>query len=193
MKRKKAILCAVASFGLITAANTINANAMTMTGNTSSVQTVARTASEVKDLINNLPYTINFDTKAKFEEAINAYNSLNSSEKSKLELYILDAQDIIESAEKRLKDFEAKVTEAEKLVKRIDKLKAEINYFKDDKGVHVDKAKLLAHELEIRNISDTYYNLSYHIKHRYQPLANVYEDFYQIECKLSQAIWGEEI
>lgn len=191
MKRNKAILCAVASFGLITAANTINVNAMTMTGNTSSVQTVARTASEVKDLINNLPYTVNFDTKDKFEEAINAYKNLIPSEKSKLELYILDAQDIIESAEKRLKDFETKVTEAQELVQRIDKLKADISYSKEGQDINVNKDELLAHEHEIRNISDTYYNLSYHIKHKYQPLADVYEDFYQIECKLSQAIWGE--
>ncbi len=191
MKRNKAILCAVASFGLITAANTINANAMTMNNTVSFVQ-AKLTVSQVKDLINKLPYTVTLGNKAEFKTAIDAYNALDSIQKSELELYILDAQDIIKSAEERVQKFEAEETKAKELAQRIEKLKSKVDYSKDDKGlVSVNNDKLLANEDDIINIRNDYEGLNYYIQKDFKK-SSLYKDFDTIEFKLAQAIWEQQ-
>lgn len=186
MKRNKAILCAVASFGLITAANTINANAMTMnnTTTTSSVQ-AKPTVSDVERMINELPYTVTLGNKDQFKTTIKAYNDLTPSEKSKLELYILDASDIIKSVTERLQNFESEETKAEELAQRIENLKATVNYNED---VDKIKDKLIDNKYEIIDIRNTCEGLNYYIQKEFKKL-NLYDDFVTIECKLAQAMW----
>ena len=186
MKRNKAILCAVASFGLITAANTINANAMTMRTTTSSVETATNTASYVKGLIDNLPYTITFDNINKVKEARYAYNALGKIEKDKIYYYTLET---LESAEKRVKDFEAQEIKAQKLVERIEKLKATVNYDKNDQYMDtINKVNLKANKDEIQDIRNNYEGLNYYIQKEFKKL-NSYKDFSRIECKLTEVAW----
>ena len=188
MKRNKAILCAVASFGLITAANTINANAMTMRTTTSSVQTVARTASEVEDLIYDLPYTITSENKNKVTEARTAYDSLAENEKSKIDEYTLN---ILKCAEGRLQKLESDIATVTNLVNRIENLKVSVDYTtKDTYTLNNDNAKKIKANMdEIQNIRNDYEKLDYSIRYGKNNLVTNYDDFYKIECMLSQAAW----
>ena len=187
MKRNKAILCAVASFGLITAANTINANAMTMNNTASCVQ-AKLTASEVADLINKLPYTVTLGNKEQFKTAINDYKSLDENEKSKIDE---DTLYYLKSAEGRLQKLEAGESKAKELVQRIEALKVSVGYNPDVKyDLNKDNAKKIRNNMtEIQNIREDYEKLDYSIRYGENNLVTNYKDFSTIECMLSQAAW----
>lgn len=195
MKRNKAILCAVASFGLITAANTINANAMTMTGNMSSVETVAITGLDVVKMIGKLPYDITLENKdevkKQVQEARAAYNALSDAEKANVGRYDLYDLKSAELAIEKLESVEAQKAKAKELVNRIENLKVSVGYTtKDTYILNNDNAKKIKANMdEIQNIRNDYEKLDYSIRYGKNNLVTNYKDFSTIECMLSQAAW----
>lgn len=192
MKRNKAILCAVASFGLITAANTINANAMTMRTTTSSVETVAITGLDVVKMIGKLPYDITLENKdevkKQVQEARAAYNSLSDAEKANVGRYDLYDLKSAELAIEKLESVEAQKATARDLVQRIEDLKVAVGYDPNDKyNVSDDMAKKIKdNKTEIQNIRKVYDSLDYSIRYGKDRLVTNYNDFSIIECKLAQ-------
>ena len=189
IKRSKFLLCALASVGVITSFNTINANAMTNSSTTTKCVQHQLKGYDVVDMIYDLPdsYKITLKDTCKVIKVRLAYESLSKDEKSKVEKYDLYY----------LKDAESKIGNSLKvvfdkirdknLVKRIEKLKTDVDYVKKYDGkVTVNKDKLKSKVEEIKNIRKDYEKLEYSYTYEVNQLVNNYYDFLSIECNLAQ-------
>lgn len=93
IKRNKAILCALASIGIMTSVGTVKANAMTITNNTNTTTKCIYKldADQVERLLCKLPYTIDTHAKEQFKTELQiifsrmAYNSLSPQEQSRVD------------------------------------------------------------------------------------------------------------
>lgn len=189
MKRNKAILCALASIGFITSVNTVSASAMTKATTTSITQTKAKTASEVLNLIYELPYSITLENKdkegVKVKEARAAYDSLEQKEKDKIyknELYILTR------AEERLNQIEKDEATVKLLIDKIEELKIEVEYDKNKKQdgypFSINNDILKSKKEEIQEIRRIYNELDYSLRYVSDSYVTNYYDLYNMECRL---------
>ena len=187
IKRNKALLCALASLGVITSFNTINANAMVVDTKATKCVEQQFTVSDVIKLIKELPYTVNLENKDQVKKVISAYDSLNECDKN----YINKNKIILSTltnAKSALESLESDEAKAKELVEKIENLKKEVEviYCINDKGnleiVKINKEKLEYNKKEIQEIRKVYEKLDYYIKK--DNLVNNFECFRLLECKL---------
>lgn len=188
MKRNKAILCALASIGIMTSVSTVKANAMTM--NTNTTKTTFK-ACEVEDWMYSLPYTFKMDIGEQLKAGVGmaymeyAYNSLGEKQR-----YVdPGAVDTLRQAEKRLvKLFEGE-QQAYNIASRINKIEDAIGYNQNTKAI-TNKASLESNaknieklKKEIVDIEDAYSTLDYSIKYS-DNLEYFMDGLYGIEAAL---------
>lgn len=166
MKRKKAILCALASIGIMTSASTVKANAMTM--NTTAKTTLK--AYQVEQLMYNLPYTMNLNLKDQFKNTMDvikarlAYNYLPDDKKCYVDQ---DAVRNLNHAEENIRRVYGDEIKAIYLVCGISALEHQVGYNKDTNSIE-NKSEVKANKIDIQKIikslEDTYQSLDYSIR-----------------------------
>ena len=188
-KRNKAMLCALASIGVITSFNTINANAMT--NSTTKATKPVVSASTVEDWMYRLPYTFKMDIGEQLKAGVGmayieyAYNSLGDKQR-----YVdPGALYSLRQAERRLQTLFEGEGKALDIVRRIVGLEEElINKVKpvNARAVNTnslsneDKVKI---QKEIEYLENTYKELDYSIRET-KILSYFINRLSQIECKL---------
>lgn len=184
MKRNKAILCALAGIGFITSVGTVKANAMTMKNDTTTSATQAKlSVYDVEKLICDLPYTIKVKDIDKVKAARNAYEDLNQRDKERIDC---DTLDILNRSEKKMKQVEADVATANQLVEKINKLKVDVGYSKNNDVVDIANKSILKTKIqEIKDIREAYDKLDYFVKYEEKLVTN-FDIFFEIECNLAQ-------
>lgn len=188
-KRNKAMLCALASIGVITSFNTINANAMT--NSTTKATKPVVSASTVEDWMYRLPYTFKMDIGEQLKAGVGmayieyAYNSLGDKQR-----YVdPGALYSLRQAERRLQTLFEGEGKALDMVRRIVRLEEEL--IKKVKPVNAravntnslsdkDKEEI---QKEIKYLEDTYKELDYSVRET-KILSYFMNRLSQIECKL---------
>lgn len=184
MKRKKAMLCALASIGFMTSVSTVKANAMTM--NTNNTKTTLK-AYQVEQLMYNLPYTMNLNLRDQIENTIDviqarvAYNSLSDQKKHCVDP---DAVSNLEHAESNIRRVYGDEIKAIVMGYTMDQLKKEVGYNDGKIGITKDELKCKNESIykKINYIEDTYKKLDYSISSK---VFNLISDVSKIECQLS--------
>ena len=197
IKRSKVLLCALASVGIMTSFNTINANAMTMSSNTTT-KFIKHTVSEVEKLMDKIPYTISTNLREQAEtittiiQARLSYNSLEQKDKDRVDYCSLCN---LKHAELEAKDLIKDEVKASILVRQINQLEDDVNYRKVNNAgnnkciaIDMDNKKVKDNKDNIQKIRNVYDSLDYSVKSKF---VSNYQDFLKIECRLSQALWME--
>ena len=168
IKRSKFLLCALASVGVITSFNTINANAMTNSKTTTGSSKY--TVSQVEDLMYKLPYSIDLykqgEIKSEIKEAVLAYNSLPADKQNCVDEYAISDLKHCVTLLKRIQSDEKK---AMGLALVIDILDDAVGYNENTRTIsntdilrdNKKSIQKLAQRLE-----DTYEKLDYSIKYQ---------------------------
>lgn len=190
MKRKKAILCALASIGIMTSAGTVKANAMTMKNDTTTTKCIHKLkASEVEELLYQLPCTISTNLGKQVKQAVGvvvgrmAFDSLDEADKKRVDecaVYTL------ENDERLLKTVAKDEVKAICIASKIVRLEDELGYSRDDRSINKEtlknnkedipkiKEKMMSIEKDYQGISD--YSIKYSPK-----LESLMSDLYQME------------
>ena len=190
IKRSKVLLCALASVGIMTSFNTINANAMTST-TTKTSQTLS--AYQVEDLLWDLPYSIrttNIKSQLidmiKVGYASDVYNALSPEQKKRIDPCALYNLNNAKSVARGIVGDEVK---AIYLVFKIDKLQNEVGYCESTKSTtesKINKEKVKANmnhiQKEMKELEEIYKNLDYPIKDKVGTCMNKLS---VIECAVS--------
>lgn len=180
MKRKKAILCALASIGIMTSAGTVKANAMTMKNDTTTKCIYKLNADQVERLLYTLPYTINttslkgqFDDILKIAVSDMAYNSLDEEQQRRVDPYAVATLNSDKSLLKSLVKDEVK---ALGIACEVLKLEYQVN-----SGQTIDKQSVLK---EINSVYSVYDNLDYAIRYS-TGLSHFMNKLNTIQCKVA--------
>lgn len=192
MKRKKAILCALAGIGFITSAGTVKANAMTMTNNTNTTTKCIQklNVDQVEKLLCELPYTINTNAKEQFKTTLQiivsrmAYDSLSPKEQSRVDEDLVDA---LERDEKLLHTILGEEAKALGIVCGVVKLENQVGYDKET-GEIKNKLEVQSNKEELlklmKSLEDAYEKLDYSIKWS-NGLPSFINELGQIEVKVA--------
>lgn len=197
MKRKKAILCALAGIGFITSAGTVKANAMTMKNDTNTTTKCIHKLKpyQVEDLLNTLPcYTISTDAKEQAKTMVKvivgrmAYDSLTPDEQRRVDESSVYTLRHNEELLHRLLGDEAK---ALGLVCGILKVEDEVEYNQETRSINTENLKSNKKNTEnirqeIADIENCYQTLDYTIKTS-PGLSHFMGELNNIELKLLQA------
>lgn len=184
IKRKKAMLCALAGIGFITSVGTVKANAMTMNTNT---KTTFK-ASTVEDWMYRFPYTFNMNIGDQLKAGVGmAYTEYAYSSLGKKQCYVdKGALNNLRQAEKRLKALFEDEGKALDIVRRVSKLAECVGYNEDTKSISnkneikSNKDKIFD---EMRAIEETYNKLDYSVRYT-DILLHFRQVLSDIECKL---------
>ena len=190
IKRSKVLLCALASVGIMTSFNTINANAMTST-TTKTSQTLS--AYQVEDLLWDLPYSIrttNIKSQLidmiKVGYASDVYNALSPEQKKRIDPCALYNLNNAKSVARGIVGDEVK---AIYLVFKIDKLQNEVGYCesterKTEPKIDQEKVKPKIKQIQekMKGLEDIYNNLEYPIKDK---VGKYMTELGVIECAVS--------
>lgn len=192
MKRKKAMLCALASIGFMTSVSTVKANAMTMKNDTTTKCIHKLKPYQVEDLLNTLPcYTISTDAKEQAKTMVKvivgrmAYDSLTPDEQRRVDESSVYTLRHNEELLHRLLGDEAKALGT---VCGILKVEGEVGY--NQKTGAIDKEKLKCDKQiledvkeEIMKLENAYRTLDYSIKNS-KGLSHFMGDLYKIEMEI---------
>ena len=165
IKRNKALLCALASIGIITSFNTTNVNAMANTNTTKVYK-----ASQVQNLICDLPYSIDLDRQSEItsqiQEARGAYNSLPEDEKSDVSRTLVSRLGRMESL---LKDIVEDEIESIGIAYVTKELATVVGYNNNTRSVN-NLEILKSNSRQIRDVitdmKNAYQGLDYSVKYR---------------------------
>ena len=186
IKRNKAILCALASIGIMTSVSTVKANAMT---NSTTAKTTLK-AYQVENLMYDLPYTIDLNLKGQIENTIDviqarvAYNSLSDEKK-----HCVDPAAVsnLEHAEENIRRVYGDEIKAIDLVCGISALEHQVGYNKDTNSIENKsevKSKKIDIQKRIQHLEDTYQEIDYSIRFK-NGLPDFMNELTQIELKVA--------
>ena len=197
IKRSKFLLCALASVGVITSFNTINANAMTST-TTKAKQTLS--VSRVEDILYDLPYCIR-TTNIKLQlidmlkvgYASYAYDTLSTDQKKRIDPCAVCNLNHAKSVARGIVGDELKAID---LVCKIYKLQDEVGYCESTERKtepKIDKEKVQPKikqiKEEMKEIDDIYNKIGYPIKGEVETYMN---KLGVIECKVAELEWANK-
>ena len=193
IKRSKVLLCALASVGIMTSFNTINANAMT--NSTATTKCIKHTVSEVEDLMCNLPYTINIKLKEQVEDIEDVLNArisyeLLGSKKNCVSNYAVSN---LKRVEKLLVSLLGEEMEAVDLARRVYVLELKSGYNKytekiwNKQTVRKNKDKIIK---EINGIRDDYQKLDYAVRYS-EGLNSCMSQLETFQGKVLSIIWKQ--
>ena len=194
IKRSKFLLCALASVGVMTSFNTINANAMTMSSNTTTKAKQTLSAYQVEDLLWDLPYSIrttNIKSQLidmlKVGYASYAYDTLSTDQKKRIDPCAVYNLNNAKSVARGIVCDEVKAID---LVCKIYKLQNEVGYCKSTERKtepKIDKEKVKPKIKQIqekmKGLEDIYNNLEYPIKDK---VGKYMTELGVIECKVAE-------
>ena len=169
IKRSKFLLCALASVGIMTSFNTINANAMTSTTTTQAKQTLS--PYQVEDLMWKLPYCINVKSLVgqikdglQIKYVSDAYNSLTEDQQRRVDPCAVSN---LNHAKEVLKRVEKDETKAICLAYGTYRLHDLVGYDTNTRSIN-NIEKLKAHKNDIREAIEVmekmYSSLDYSIR-----------------------------
>lgn len=192
MKRKKAILCALASIGIMTSAGTVKANAMTNNTNTTT-KCIKPSLSvwDVEESMYDLHYTIDTTSlKAQLKDTADiidvsiAYNSLSDKDQKRIDP---DAVYNLKHAEENIRRVYGDEIKAIDLVCKVSILEHQLGINKNTNSIE-NKSAVQSNrkdiQKEIEKLEKNYQSLDYSIRFK-NGLPNFMNRLTKIELKLA--------